>query len=133
MCGLRIIQLSLSFWCQVLFSPIYSFLLLLLPVTRSSLYPHYSPYQGVRLLLVSPTLSLHLLVGVGVLLFVLPGNPLFIQSIPNSGVMSVLSVIRFSIFGLLFSSSMFTGIFPRNFTSFLLRSWYQFVVFCISV
>ena len=46
----------------------------------------------------------------------------FIQSIPNNGVMSVLSVIRISIFCLLFSYSMFTGIFPRNFTSFLFTS-----------
>ena len=57
----------------------------------------------------------------------------FFQSIPSKGMMSVLSVITISIFCLLFSYSMFTGIFPRNFTSFLLTYWYRFVTFCISV
>ena len=57
----------------------------------------------------------------------------FIQSIPSNGVISVLSVIKISIFCLLFLCSTFTGIFPRNFTSFLITSWYRFVVFCISV
>ena len=56
-----------------------------------------------------------------------------IHSIPNNGVISVLSVIKISIFCLLFSYSTFTGIFPRNFTSFLFTSWYRFVIFCISI
>ena len=57
----------------------------------------------------------------------------FIQSIPSNGVMSVLSVIKISSFCLLFSYSTFTGIFPRNSTSFLFTSWYQYGIFCISV
>ena len=57
----------------------------------------------------------------------------FIQSIPSIGVISVLSVIRNSIFCLLLSYSMSTRILPRNFTSFLFTSWYRFVFFWISV
>ena len=57
----------------------------------------------------------------------------FIQSIPSKGVMSVFPVIRTSIFCLLFSYSRFTGIFPRNYTSFLFTSWYLSVIFCIPV
>ena len=57
----------------------------------------------------------------------------FIQSIPSKGGMSVLSVIKISIFCLLFSYYRFTGIFPRIFTSFLFKSWYSFVIFLIPV
>ena len=49
----------------------------------------------------------------------------FSQSIPSSGLISFLSVISNCIFCLLFSYSMSTGIFPRNFTSFLFTSWYH--------
>ena len=48
----------------------------------------------------------------------------FIQSFHSRGVRSVLSIIRVSTVSLLFSYSRFTGILPRNFTSFLFTSWY---------
>ena len=56
----------------------------------------------------------------------------FNQSIPSSGVMSFRWVINNCIFCLLFSYSISTGIFPRNFTSFLFTSWYRCLTFWIS-
>ena len=54
------------------------------------------------------------------------------QSIPSNGVMSFRSVISNCIFCLLFSYSISTGIFPRNFTSFLFMSCYRCLTFWIS-
>ena len=49
----------------------------------------------------------------------------FNNSIPSNGVMSFRWVISNCIFCLLFSYSISTGIFPRNFISFLFTSWYR--------
>ena len=46
--------------------------------------------------------------------------------------MCVLLVSKISLFCLCFPYSTFTG-FPRNFTSFLITSWYPFDIFCIPV
>ena len=46
--------------------------------------------------------------------------------------MSFRSVISDCIFCLLFSYSISTGLFPRNFTSFLFTSWYRCLTFSIS-
>ena len=65
-------------------------------------------------------------------MFPIVSSIFFSQSFPSNGVMSFPSVINIYIFCLLLSYSISTGIFPRNFTSFLFTSWYRCLTFWIS-